>query len=149
MKTLVAAIAGVLMLSASAASATNLCNCCGSGTAESCQAACQTVKPAEGMCLPVVDYQGKATIAAGRNPLYDVPLRGLSLEGTKRGDFEVFRRLLERARKGVETDRRSALRNFRRGRIDASAASAAAKRYNDAIVNYYLGMHAYRDAVRK
>jgi hypothetical protein len=31
--------------------------------------------------------------------------------------------------------------------IDEAAASSAAKRYDDAMVNYYLGMNAYRSGL--
>jgi len=146
MKAFIPALAGALMFTAATASAASLCNCCGSGTAESCTATCETVKPAEGMCIPAVDFTSSAKIGAGQNPLYEVPLKGLNITGASRSDLESFRRLLERSRKGAERDRRSALRDLRHRTIDTAAAASAAKRYDDAIVNYFLGMHAYRDA---
>lgn len=149
MRAFVPAFAGALMFAAASASAASLCNCCSSGTAEACTATCATVKPAEGMCIPAVDFAGSAKIGAGQNPLYDVPLKGLNITGASRSDLESFRRLLEKSRMGAERDRRLALRDLRHRRIDAAAAASAAKRYDDAIVNYFLGMYAYRDAVNK
>jgi len=75
-----------------------------------------------------------------------VPLRNLWIGSPNRKQLEAFRRLLELARKGVEKDRKMALKQRRQGKIDAAAAAAAAKRYDEAIVNYYLGLRSYRDA---
>lgn len=145
MKAVVPALAA-LILSALPASAASLCNCCSSGTAGQCATTCAPLKPAEGICLPAVDFAGAATIADGQNPLYDVPLKGLDLTGTGRKDLEAFRKLLEGSRVGIEKDRRAALRARAKGTIDEAAASTAARRYDDAMVNYYLGMNAYRSA---
>ena len=146
MKSLVPALALILLTGAAPASAASLCNCCATGTTDACKASCESVKPAEGMCLPAVDFGGTASVAPGQNPLYDVPLRDLHFSGVKAGDLEAFRELMEMARKGVESDRKQALRDHAGGKIDNAAAVGAAKRYDDAIVNYFLGMHAYRDA---
>lgn len=143
MKALLTA-AAVLVIGSVPVAAANLCNCCTTGTAPTCATACATVKPAEGMCLPTVDFAGSATITDDQNPLYDVPLKSLNLKGTRREDLEGFRMLLEAARKGAEKDRRASLRASAKGTIDQAAAAAKAKRYDDAIVNYYLGMNAYR-----
>ena len=134
----------VLLLAALPASAASLCNCCTTGTSEACASVCAPLKPAEGLCLPAVDFAGTAAIGDGQNPLYDVPLNSLDLKGTGRKDMESFRILLEGSRKGIEKDRRSALRERAKGMIDQAAAASAAKRYDDAMVNYYLGMNAYR-----
>lgn len=133
-----------LLLAALPASAASLCNCCTSGTPEACASVCAPLKPVEGLCLPAVDFAGTAAIGDGQNPLYDVPLKGLNLKGTGRKDLEAFRVLLEGSRKGIEKDRRSALRERAKGMIDQAAAASAARRYDDAMVNYYLGMNAYR-----
>ncbi len=146
MKLSLPVLAAALMWMSHGAVAASLCNCCATGTVEACATVCAAVKPTEGMCLPAVDFAATATITAGQNPLYDVSLKSLDLAGTKRGSLEAFRSLLEMSRQGVEKDRRSALRNFKKGTIDAAAASTAAKRYDDAMVNYYLGMNAYRRA---
>lgn len=63
--------------------------------------------------------------------------------------IETFRQLLETARKGAERDRKSALRAFSAGKIDGSQAQSLASRYDDALVNYYLGVQAYRVALKK
>jgi hypothetical protein len=146
MKHLLRALAAAAWLTGGSASAANLCNCCATGTAAACATACADAKPVEGLCLPAVDFEGAANIGPGQNPLYEVPLKSLNLAGTKREGLEAFRGLLEMSRKGVEKDRRVALRDFRKNLIDAAAASTAAKRYDDAMVNYYLGMNAYRRA---
>ena len=59
--------------------------------------------------------------------------------------LEGVRRLLENSRRGVEKDRKTSARDFRKGKIDDAALAANTKRYEDAIVNYYLGLRAYRD----
>lgn len=143
MKALLTA-AAALVIGSLPATAANLCNCCTTGTDTSCATACSAVKPAEGMCLPAVDFASTATIADDQNPLYDVPLKSLNLKGARREDLEAFRMLLEAARKGAEKDRRALLKALAKGTIDQAAAAAKAKRYDDAIVNYYLGMNAYR-----
>lgn len=125
----------------------NLCNCCGdSGTAASCADACAPLKPAAGQCVATVDFAGNAEIGEGINPLYDVPLQNVWLGSARREELEVFRRLLETARKGAETDRRTALKAYSRGKIDQAEADKRARRYDDAMINYYLGAKAYRDA---
>ncbi len=144
MKLAVAAFAACTFLSGAAAQAASLCNCCGDATAASCAAACAPVKPAQGQCVAAFDPAGETVIAAGQNPLYDIPLRNAWLDPVNKGNLEAFRRLLEKARKGAEADRRGALRDRRRHKIDSETALSLAERYDDAMVNYYLGMQAYR-----
>ncbi len=60
-------------------------------------------------------------------------------------ELEGVRRLLENSRRGVEKDRKASVRDFRKRKIDDAALTANSKRYEDAIVNYYLGLRAYRD----
>jgi hypothetical protein len=83
-------------------------------------------------------------IGPDKNPLYDIPLRNTWLDPSRTQELEAFRQLLESARKGAESDRRLALRAFRSGKIDGSKARSLAGRYDDAMVNYYLGVQAYR-----
>jgi len=146
MRTLIFAAACALAAMTGGANAASLCNCCESGTEASCAAVCAPVKPAPGQCVATVDFAGTPVIAEGVNPLYSVPLRNLWIGSPNRNQLEDFRRLLELARKGVEKDRKMALKQRRQGKIDAAAAAAAAKRYDEAIVNYYLGLRSYRDA---
>ena len=84
-------------------------------------------------------------IAEGDNPLYGISLLGLDLEDAVRPELEGVRRLLENSRRGFEKDRKASARDFRRGKIDDDALAVNTKRYEDAIVNYYLGQRAYRD----
>jgi len=146
-------LAGLGLLLASApVNAASLCNCCATGIAESCSAVCASVKPTPGQCIAKVDYTGKAVIADGDNPLYGISLLGLDLKDAVRPELEGVRRLLENSRRGVEKDRKTLARDFRKGKIDDAALAANTKRYEDAIVNYYLGFRAYRDrlaAVRR
>jgi hypothetical protein len=93
-----------------------------------------------------VDYAGAVEIAAGVNPLYDIPLQNIWLGSASRLQLENFRKLLERARKSAEKDRAAALRAAKRRQIDQAEAAKRAKRYDNAMINYYLGMKAYRDA---
>ena len=139
---------GAMLFLAGPASSASLCNCCGVSTAANCQAACAPVKPAEGQCVATADYTGKAEISEGVNPLYDMWLRNLWLGTPSREELESFRRLLEQARKGAEADRKASLREFAEGKIDRATADARAKRYDDAIVNYFLGFHSYSEARR-
>lgn len=136
-----------LMAAANGASAASLCNCCGTDTAQSCAAVCEPVKAPQGQCVAAVDFAGKPAISENVNPLYEVSLRNLRL-GTDGAELETFRRLLEASRRGVEKDRRAALRAYARGKIDQSTGAASIARYEAAIVNYYLGLQAYRDAYR-
>jgi len=135
---------GLLLISAPV-SAASLCICCATGGAESCSAVCAPVKPAPGQCIAMVDYAGEAVIADGDNPLYGISLLGLDLRDAARPELEGVRRLLEDSRRGVEKDRKASARDFRKGKIDDTALAAHSKRYEDAIVNYYLGLRAYRD----
>ena len=93
----------------------------------------------------MVDYAGEAVIADGDNPLYGISLLGLDLKDAVRPELEGIRRLLENSRRGVEKDRKASARDFRKGKIDDATLAANTKRYEDAIVNYYLGLRAYRD----
>jgi hypothetical protein len=93
----------------------------------------------------MVDYASEATIAAGKNPLYGISLRGISLEDAMRPQLEGFRKLLETARRGAEKDRKASARDFRKHKIDEATVQANIQRYESAVVNYYLGLRAYRD----
>ena len=134
-----------LFLTTVSVSGANLCNCCATGVAESCSAVCAPAKPGSGQCVVKVDYTSEATIAGGENPLYGISLRGISLEDAMRPQLEGFRRLLEMARRGAERDRKASTRDFRKHRIDEATVQANTKRYESAVVNYYLGLRAYRD----
>ena len=134
-----------LLLTSAPVNAASLCNCCATGGAESCSAVCAPVKPAPGQCVAMVDYAGEAVIADGDNPLYGISLLGLDLRHAARLELEGVRRLLEDSRRGVEKDRKASARDFRKGKIDDATLAAHGMRYEDAIVNYYLGLRAYRD----
>lgn len=84
-------------------------------------------------------------IADGDNPLYGISLLSLDLKDAARPELEGVRRLLEDSRRGVEKDRKISARDFRKGKIDDAGLAVNTKRYEDAIVNYYLGLRAYRD----
>lgn len=146
MKSVFVAAVGLIGLSSVQTSAAGLCHCCGDATAASCVSACTTIKPAEGQCVAIVDFEGRAEISAGKNPLYDMSLSNLWIGTPDDRGLESFRRLMERARRGAEGDRKAALRDRRRGKIDDVTAAAFAKRYEDAMVNYFLGITAYRQA---
>ena len=140
----------LLLLSLTPASAANVCSCCaGKDAAASCSATCAATAPEEGQCLAAVDFAGTATIEPGINPLYEVSLRDLRLGDVSRGQAEAFRRLLEKARRGAEVDRRQALRSRARGEISTDEAHRLAQRYDAAIVNYYLGIDAFRSSLQK
>jgi hypothetical protein len=134
-----------LLLTSAPVNAASLCNCCATGTAETCSTVCAPVKPAPGQCVARVDYAGEAVIADGENPLYGISLLGLDLNDAVRPELEGVRRLLEDSRRGVEKDRKASARDFRKGKIDGAGLAANTQRYEDAIVNYYLGLRAYRD----
>lgn len=134
-----------LLLTSAPVNAASLCNCCATGTAENCSAVCAPAKPAAGQCIAVVDHAGEAVIADGDNPLYGISLLNLDIKDATRPELEGVRRLLEGSRRGVEKDRKASARDFRKGKIDDAALAVNTKRYEDAIVNYYLGLRAYRD----
>jgi hypothetical protein len=144
MKSLIAVAIGLFCLQGVAAAAANLCDCCGEQTAQSCATACAPVKPPEGQCVATVDFSSKAKINPDKNPLYDISLRNMWLGTPDGAGLESFRRLLESARRGAERDRKAALRAHARGKIDDATNAVKVKRYEDAIINYYLGMQAYR-----
>ena len=146
MRLMLAALLGFLGLEAAETHAASLCNCCGSATAQSCSTACAPVKAAEAQCVATVDFAARAEIGPGKNPLYDVPLQNVRLGQPDATGLEAFRRLLEAARRGVEADRAAALHDYRKGTIDRTTADSFAKRYDDAMVNYYLGIQAFRIA---
>jgi hypothetical protein len=140
--------AGGLLMATAPANSASLCNCCETGMAETCKATCAAITLPVGQCVAAVDFGGATEIAAGENPLYSISLRGMHLAGAPRKELEDFRRLLEAARAGAEKDRKAAVANFKRKKINAATAAIAAKRYDEAIVNYYLGLRAYRDSVK-
>jgi hypothetical protein len=149
MKVVLPAVFGVLLCSALPASAASLCNCCGGGTAATCSTACEQVKPPEGQCVSTVDFSGSVTIGPGKNPLYEMSLQNLFVGPATKPQLESLRLLLEQSRLGAEVDRKMALHDFAGGKIDKVAADSAAKRYDDAMVNYFLGVHAYREALAR
>jgi hypothetical protein len=102
-------------------------------------------KPAVGQCIAKVNYTGEAVIADGDNPLYGISLLSLDLKDAVRPELEGIRRLLEDSRRGAEKDRKTSALDFRMGKIDDAALAGNTKRYEEAIVNYYLGLRAYRD----
>ncbi len=145
MRALLGLAAMGLILATTSVNGASLCNCCASGVAESCSAVCASAKPAPGKCIAMVDYGGEATIADGVNPLYDTSLRSISFEDAGRQQLESFRKLLETARRGLEKDRKASKSDFRKHRIDEAGFKANTQRYEDAVVNYYWGLRAYRD----
>jgi hypothetical protein len=134
-----------LLLTSAPVNAANLCNCCVAGGGEQCSSVCAPAKPVPGQCVARVNYAGEAVIADGDNPLYGISLLGLDLGDAARSELEQVRRLLEDSRRGAEKDRKTSARDFRKGKIDDAALAVNSKRYEDAIVNYYLGLRAYRD----
>ena len=136
----------VLLAFALPAQAAGLCNCCGASTAQSCAIACAAVKPPEGQCQAIAEYAATAELGPGVNPLYGISLRNMALGHPKPSELEALRSLLERSRRSAERDRRSAWRQFERGKIDKAAVDASDKRYDDALVNYFLGLSAFRTA---
>lgn len=148
MKPVILAGATAMMVLAAPASAASLCTCCAASTAENCTATCAPVKPPEGQCMAAVNFAGQSKIDADNNPLYGVSLRNVWLGAAKRSELESFRLLLEKARRGAERDRKAALRASARKDIDEATGVQRAKRYNDAIVNYFLGLQSYYDALR-
>jgi hypothetical protein len=146
MKTAVAAIAGLTCLIGVEANAAAFCNCCGEATAVSCKAVCEPVKPVLGQCVATIDFEARTKIAPDQNPLYDISLDNFWLNTSDETKTELFRRLLERSRRGVEADRRLAAKSFRAGRMDRLTIEARTQRYEDALVNYYLGAQAYKTA---
>lgn len=134
-----------LFLASTPVNAASLCNCCATGVAENCSTVCAPAKPVPSQCVARVDYVGEAVIADGDNPLYAISLLGLDLKDAMRPELEGVRRLLEDSRRGVEKDRKNSAQDFRKGKIDDAALAANTKRYEDAIVNYYLGLRVYRD----
>jgi hypothetical protein len=145
MRALLGLAAMGLIFATTSVNGASLCNCCASGVAESCSAVCASAKPASSQCVAMVDYAGEATIADGVNPLYDTSLRSVSFEDAGRQQLESFRKLLETARRGLEKDRKTSKSDFRKHRIDEAGFKANTQRYEDAVVNYYWGLRAYRD----
>ncbi len=145
MRALLGLAAMGLILATASVNGASLCNCCASGVAASCSATCTSAKLAPGKCVAMVDYASEATIADGVNPLYDISLRSISFEDAGRQQLESFRKLLETARRGLEKDRKASKSDFRKHRIDEAGFKANTQRYEDAVVNYYWGLRAYRD----
>ena len=145
MRALLGLAATGLFLASVSVKAASLCNCCDTGVAESCKTVCASAKPALGQCIATLDYAGTTTVSTGDNPLYSILLRSITLDDAMRPQLEGFRKQLEIARRGLEKDRRASYRDFRKHKIDEATAMANTKRYEDAIVNYYFGLQAYRD----
>jgi hypothetical protein len=141
-----AILAGSMMIAAASASAASLCNCCEDSTDASCSSVCATVKPVAGQCLATVDYSGTVEVGPGVNPLYGISLRDLEIGTPNAYEREMLRRLLEAGRRGAEKDRRQSMRDFARGKVSREDLDKLEKRYEDAIVNYFLGMRAYSES---
>ena len=60
-------------------------------------------------------------------------------------NWKRFGGCFEDLRSGAEKDRKISARDFRKGKIDEAALKASSEHYEDAIVNYYLGMRVNRD----
>jgi hypothetical protein len=146
MKLFASALAGVALLAATPASAASLCNCCSSGTTAACATACSSITPPAGQCTPTVDFAGAAAIGPGQNPLYGFSLKNLVVGQASKGQLEMLRQMLETARQSAESDRKVALQDYAAGKMNGNAAAALARRYDRAMVNYFLGIHAYRAA---
>jgi hypothetical protein len=145
----IVAAAALLWMATPDAGAVALCNCCDGPSSGTCEAACAPLSPPEGQCQPAVDYAGKTVIGPGENPLYDMSLNNLALGAPSDSQLELLRRLLEKARLGAENDREAALVAHSKGEIDDAEAAARVRRYDDAIVNYYLGQQVYRAEARR
>jgi hypothetical protein len=135
-----------LWLATLPAAAAGLCNCCGASTDPSCTAACAAVKLPAGQCQVTVDYAATAAIGPGVNPLYGVSLRNMDVGHPDAAQREALRSLLEKSRHSAETDRRTSWRTYERGELDATGLAETRKRYDAAIVNYFLGISAFRRA---
>ena len=138
------AILGLILITGAPAQAANLCNCCGEATAASCVSACETLAVTAGQCVATIDFKAKTDVGPGKNALYEFSLRNLKVHQTDDTSLELYRRLLEKLRKSAEADRKAALWERHDGKIDEATAASRVKRYDDAIVNYYLGAQAYR-----
>ena len=145
MRALLGLAATGLFLAIASVNGAGLCNCCAGGIAESCDAVCASAKSSSGQCVAMVEYAGEAKIGEGYNPLYDISLRSISFAQAGRQQLESFRKLLELARRGLEKDRKASKRDFRKHSIDEAAFKANSQRYEDAVVNYYWGLRAYRN----
>lgn len=145
MRALLGLAAMGLFLATASANGAGLCNCCASDNSENCAAACSAIKVVPGQCSVVASFAGKKTITTEANPLYGISLRNLSLVDTTRPQLEDLRKLLENSRRGLEKDRKASKRDFLKHKIDEAAFKANTLRYEDAVVNYYWGLRAYRD----
>ena len=134
-----------LFLATASANGASLCNCCVSDNSENCAAACSVVKSVPGQCSVVASFAGKKTISTEGNSLYGISLRNLSLVDTTRPQLEDLRKLLENLRRELEKDRKAMMRDYRKHKINEAAFKASTQLYEDAIVNYYSGLRAYRD----
>jgi hypothetical protein len=146
MKLFAAALAGFALFAAVPAQSASLCNCCAAGTPASCATACATVKPADKLCIPVVDFTADPVIGPGQNPLYGISLKTLDVSNASASQLEMLRRMLETSRRAAEKDRKAALKDFAAGKMNSNAAAALARRYDRAMINYYLGMKAFQAA---
>lgn len=135
-----------ILLWALPADAAGLCNCCGDTTAQSCATACADVKPPAGQCQATVDYAATAEIGPGVNPLYGISLRNMNVGKPSRTQIEALRSLLEKSRRSAEKDRLSSWHDYDHGKLDAAGLADTRKRYDAAMVNYFLGMSAYKNA---
>lgn len=105
---------------------------------------CDADKAADNQCRVAIDYGKTAEIGPGVNPLYGISLRNVDVGHPSRAQRESLRRLLEGARRAAESDRKSAWRAFEAGTLDDAGLKDANKRYDTALVNYFLGVNAMR-----
>lgn len=125
------------------ARAMGFCDCCATSPGKSCKVLCETVAPAAGQCLAIVDYKGRGGSKRGVNPLNGISLKDISLGEPGGGQLERFRRFLERSRRAAIRSQRRAIRSFERRRIDQAEFDKRSARYNEALVNYYHAIRAY------
>ena len=147
MKLAFAAALGLATLLGGTAQAASLCNCCGSETAQSCATlvrrsrSCLANAWRPSTSMPKLDDRTRPEPALRHSPAER--LVGFRRQETSLKCFAVC---WKAARKAAEADRRKALAERRKGSIDAATAEQLARRYDDAMVNYYLGMQSYRIA---
>ena len=110
---------------------------------DACHALCIKANRETNFARPAV-YFGKDEIVNGdKNPLNGTSLKFLYLSSPTRQGMENFRRFLEKNRKAAEKEFRAMKKAYRHGHVGPEEFTAAEKKRNEALVNYYHGMRAY------
>lgn len=129
------------------AQAIGICSCCLDPQPAACAQACKASERSSGQCPAFVIYDGEGAVGPTGNPLNAMSLAELSVGEPRRAQLEQFRKFLEKYRRKAIQDWKTAARAHKRGTLGKAEFDTAGTLYREALVGYYHGIRAYKDAI--